>query len=159
MCGTWWIQYIRMSHSKCANNYSHMLQHSQKSWSTDSSTMNPLLCSFQKISWAILIMQLNGEMPKITIIPTQIGANTTIDYSHTCTYVGGSQILAATNSHCLLWCRCLSKVVKFNIEPLVDFFMDGSVLGTKFLGCHSFLESLHKLYKLPLHNAKVHDWQ
>ena len=51
-------------------------------------------------------------------------------------------LLIATNSHSLLWCGSLSKVVKINVKPAVDFFVDGFVLGAEFFRCHTILESL-----------------
>ena len=51
-------------------------------------------------------------------------------------------LLIATNSHSLLWCGSLSKVVKINVKPAVDFFVDGFVLGAELLRCHTILESL-----------------
>ena len=51
-------------------------------------------------------------------------------------------LLIATNSHSLLWCGSLSKVVKSNVKPAVDFFVDGFVLGAEFFTCHTILESL-----------------
>ena len=51
--------------------------------------------------------------------------------------------MVATNSRSLLWRGCLSKVIKINVKPTVDVFMDDSVLGAELLGCHTFLESLH----------------
>lgn len=53
-----------------------------------------------------------------------------------------AMLLIATNLHSLFWCGSLSKVVKINVKPAVDFFMDGFVLGAEFFRCHTILESL-----------------